>query len=347
MKNSCKVLVVDDSKLIRKVICRAFEESENINVVGEAGNGLEALKMLPQLNPDVVTLDINMPVMDGLTALKHMMIKYPRPIVMLSSLTKEGAAVTFEALKYGAVDFVHKPSKAKGSDLEEQYRNMISKIILAADVETEAVRLIRPKNRVASTEKPVKPPMKFIFAIGTSEGGYGALLKIVPHLSPALPAAFISMIYAEPQYVDAYARYLDSNSLLRVKRVEDGGRIEAGVCYIASGAEQVIVDFVGGKPFLRVSFVAAQKKKQAINQLMRSLAGSIKKRAVGVILSGSGDDGVGGLSAIKAMGGIAIAQAPDTCLCRDMPAAAIAECDVNLVISDNELADKLNRSFLV
>ena len=344
MNNPVKTLVVDDSKLIRKVLCRVFEESESVKVVGEAGNGKEALEMVHNLNPDVITLDVNMPVMDGLTALKHIMIKYPRPTVMVSSLTREGAAVTFDALKYGAIDFIHKPSKVKGDDLEEQYRNMIKKIILAAEVETDSIRLIRSKKSKLS-QKRSRQECKYVFAVGSAEGGYGSLLKIVPYLRPDLPLAFIIVIHAEPKYVDAFVRYLNANSLFNVKRAVDGDPLEAGVCYIAAGTEYVSLESAGNGNILHVVASGLSKRKGAVNFLMLSLAKRMKGRSIGVILTGSGNDGINGIRAINKAGGGAIVQKPESCLCREMPESIINQCNVNMVIADNKLADKLNISF--
>ena len=186
MSDPYKLLIVDDSKLIRRAVSTIFEDQDKIQVVGEAGNGREALELLPKLNPDVVTLDVNMPVMDGLTTLKHIMIKSPRPTVMLSSLTQEGASVTFDALKYGAIDFIPKPSKTDGNSIGEQELNIIKKVKLAAEVKIESVHYIKSSPKEKSKNKPNNNECKGIFAIGSSEGGYGALLKIIPQIIPDL-----------------------------------------------------------------------------------------------------------------------------------------------------------------
>jgi two-component system chemotaxis response regulator CheB len=184
MANPYKLLIEDDSKLIRRAVSNIFKDQENFRVVGEAGNGKEALELLNKLNPDVVTLDINMPVMDGLTTLKHIMIKSPRPTVMLSSLTQEGASVTFDALKYGAIDFIPKPSRSNGESLGEQEVNIIKKVKLAAEVKIESVQYIRSIPKEKSNKRPNGNECKSIFAMGSSEGGYGALLKIIPQVIP-------------------------------------------------------------------------------------------------------------------------------------------------------------------
>ena len=344
MNNPVKALVVDDSKLIRRVLCRVFEESESVKVVGEAGNGKEALEMVHSLNPDVITLDVNMPVMDGLTALKHIMIKYPRPTVMVSSLTREGAAVTFDALKYGAIDFIHKPSKVKGKNLEEQYRDMIKKVTLAAEVEIDSIRLIRSK-KSKPAQNIGRQECKYVFAVGAAEGGYGSLLKIIPYLRQELPVAFIIVIHAGTRYVDAFARYLDVNSMFNVKRAVDGDAVEAGTCYIAAGTEFISLDSARDGNILHIVTSGCQNCKGAVNFLMASLARILKKRSIGLILTGSGNDGINGMQAINRAGGGTIVQKPETCLCREMPESIMDKCNVNMVIADNKLADKLNRSF--
>ncbi len=135
LNKKIKLFIVDDSAMMRKVITNIFADNDRIEVVGEAANGVDALQIMPQVKPDVVTLDVQMPIMDGLSTLKRMMIQIPTPTVMLSAYTKGGSRVTYDALKYGAVDFVAKPSKTSDPDLQEQYDELINKVYLAADVD--------------------------------------------------------------------------------------------------------------------------------------------------------------------------------------------------------------------
>ena len=212
-------------------------------------------------------------------------------------------------------------------------------------MEIDSIRLIRSKkNKFAN--KAGKQKCKYIFGVGASEGGYGSLLKIIPFLHPELPIAFIIIIHAESRYVDAFARYLDANSLFNVKRAADGDTVEAGVCYIAAGEEHVSVDSGMGSYALRVNKSELPKHKGSINLLMYSLAQALKERSIGVVLTGSGNDGTDGVHAISTVGGAVIVQKPESCLCREMSISVIAQCNVNMVIADNKLADKLNRSFL-
>jgi two-component system chemotaxis response regulator CheB len=345
MSDPYKLLIVDDSKLIRRAVSNIFKDQDNFQVVGEAGNGKEALDMLAGLNPDVVTLDINMPVMDGLTTLKHIMIKSPRPTVMLSSLTQEGASVTFDALKYGAIDFIPKPSRTNGDSIGEQELNIVKKIKLAAEVEIESVQYIRSIPKEKSDKRPDGIECKGLIAMGASEGGYGALLKIIPQIIPDLPAALLVVIYADSKHVDAFAGYLDSHSFVKVRRAKDGEGIKGGVCYLCSGEEYVTIHSSDNKYNLQISPSPFAERRGSINMLMFSVAEAMGMRAAGVILSGSGEDGAEGLAEVIRAGGTAIVQVPKTCLYKEMARTALDRCEADLVISDVKIASAINGFF--
>lgn len=345
MSDPYKLLIVDDSKLIRRAVSNIFKAQDNFQVVGEAGNGKEALDMLAGLNPDVVTLDINMPVMDGLTTLKHIMIKSPRPTVMLSSLTQEGATETFDALKYGAIDFIPKPSRTNGDSIGEQELNIVKKIKLAAEVEIKSVQYIRSIPKEKSDKRPDGIECKSLIAMGASEGGYGALLKIIPQIIPGLPAALLVVIYADPKHVDAFAGYLDSHSFVKVRRAKEGEEIKGGVCYLCSGEEYVTVHSSDNKYNLQISPSPFAERRGSINMLMFSVAEAMGMRAAGVILSGSGEDGAEGLAEIIRAGGTAIVQVPKTCLYKEMARTAMDRCEADLVISDVKIASAINEFF--
>lgn len=346
MKEPIKLLIVDDSKLMRRVISKIFESDDSIQVVGEAANGKEALDMIPELDPGVITMDINMPVMDGLTTLKHVMIKYPRPVVMLSTLTQDGAAVTFDALKYGAVDFIHKPSNNQPSSLEEQCHSIIKKINMAAGVEIRDFKYLR-SNPAAKKEEKKETPCKYICAMGAAEGGYSALLKIIPHLNPELPAAFLVVLYEASRNVDAFARYLDENSSIGVRRAIDGESIEAGFCYLVSGKQYVTLHSFYGEYSLAVNAAPFTTQKGGINMLMFSVADIMKENGMGIILSGSGDDGTEGMAEIVRNGGTAVVQEPKSCLYKEMASSVMEKCKVNLVLPDSNIAAKINKKLSV
>ncbi len=345
-KKRIKLLIVDDSKLIRRVIRGILESYDHIRVVGEAGNGVEALEMIPRLNPDVITLDINMPVMSGLTTLKYIMIKYPKPTVMFSALTQEGADITFNALKFGAIDFIPKPSRALDITVDQQKLDIVNKVTLAANVEIKSVRVVRPKQGVDAENTRQRKPCQSIYAIGAAEGGYGVLLKLIPKLRADLPAAFLIVVYAPTIHVDAFTGYLESNSAIKVRRARNDDAIKAGVCYIICGTEYATVAIKEGRAILKVHPSPFPSRKGAINMLMFSIAERFAKRTVGVILSGSGNDGVEGISEISRQGGVSIVQEPGTCLSKEMVQAAMNQCNIDMIVADTQLAAKMNEMAL-
>ena len=261
-KEPIRVLIVDDSTVLRKIIKEMFSADTQLKVVGEAEHGLKALELISELKPDVVTLDVNMPVMDGLTTIKHIMIKCPTPVVMFSTLTGQGAKETFEALRYGAIDFLQKPSSLLKEDLKSQHELIISRVKNAARAGIDAVRYLRPAQAATSIKSTLNTPCQWVFAIGSSYGGYGSLLGLIPELKPDLPAAFISALYSTPSHVDAFTRYLDDHSPLVVCRAIDGQTIEPGSCYLASVFETVSVVNHEGQLMLQVQSEPSKKPER-------------------------------------------------------------------------------------
>lgn len=339
-----RVLIVDDSMFMRRILEDILTSDERITVIGTAKNGRECLEKIQTLKPDLITLDVNMPVMDGLTTLKHIMIKSPIPVLMCSTLTQEGAAVTFDALRYGAIDFISKPSGLRTSDLKDQRQAIIEKAKLAATIKIDSVRLLR----LRSSDKPIKPnserkKINTIIAMGAAEGGYRDLLKIIPQLQPDLPAAVIVALYAASSHVDAFVHYLDANSHFRVKRASNGEVVEEGSCYIASGTEYITLAPANGQVALRVHSAPFPTLQGSINMLMFSIAEIFHQNTVGILLSGSGNDGVEGLNEISRIGGTTIIQTPDTCLGKGMVTAAIRNAQINMAVSDVDMADAIHR----
>lgn len=343
MKQGIKILLVDDSRLIRTGLKELFAAHPEIQVIGEAGNGVEALELISRLAPDVVVLDVNMPIMDGLTTLKHMMIRCPTPTVMLSTLTTEGAAVTFDSFKFGAVDFLTKPSSLNDRDLQEQAGEIVRKIRIAAGVSLASLRYIRAADREAVVAKLAGPgrPEKVI-AIGAGEGGYSALLKLVPQLAPNSRAATIVVLHEEPAYVNAFVSYLERCSLVKVRRAEDNLPLAAGTCYFCSGREYVTIRERNGAMLLHTSVAPFTTRRGSLNMLMFSLVELLGDRAVGVVLTGSGNDGAEGLQEIIAHGGVGIIENPANCLYREMPEQALARSPGTMVMADDKIATALN-----
>jgi len=344
-QNPVRLLIVDDSRLIRTAVRRLFESDGQVQVVGEATNGREALDLLPRLKPDVITLDINMPEMDGISTLKHIMIKHPTPTVMFSALTREGATETFDALRFGAIDFMPKPSQSRGENVAEQEHAMLQKIKVAAGVETGAIRLLRTSRSGRQVSRPRERDPEGVVVIGASEGGYGALLKIVPQLPPDLPAACLAILYADPAHVSAFADYLNANSAVTVKRAMTGDAIQAGTCYLASGHDYTTLHNDGDRITLQVNPSPFPERRGAINMLMLSVSETMPHQAVGVVLTGKGTDAAEGTAEIRRVGGTVILQAPRTCLFQEMVQATLRMGKADFVCSDLDIASAIKTAF--
>ena len=347
MKNSIKVLIVDDSKLIRSFLHEIFESDERFQVAGEAKDGAEALEMLDHLRPDAVTMDINMPVMDGLTALKHIMIRRPTPVVMVSTLTQSGAKATFDALKYGAVDFIRKPGQSDDATIRKRRLSILDKVHRAASVQIGAARLARVRAVPSGEKKACDLPQRWMIGLTASEGGYGALLKIVPRLGGEIPAAAVALLHEPKEHVEAFCEYLDRHSAVRVLKAENGARLESGVCMIASTEDTVDIVTQPGECRLEMAQKEMAMKPDEpdadpADRFLSSLAESWAARAIGVVLSGSGTDGLSGAEKIARKKGTVVVQAPETCLQKETPALAIEMVETSLVLPDSAIAGALD-----
>jgi two-component system, chemotaxis family, protein-glutamate methylesterase/glutaminase len=338
MEKPLKILVVDDSKLIRRVLRDIIESDGRKCVIGEAENGREALDFLVSEQPDVITLDINMPVMDGITTLKHIMISRPVPTVMISALTKEGSMETFESLKYGAIDFLPKPSQVKGADLKHQKEEILRKIELAAGVQLESIRYLRRPSKEKPQIRNGAMPFSCLVAIGVAEGGYAALLNVVPRLKKTVPGVYVAVMHQPAHHIEGFARYLDQCSQLSVLRALDGTVVQGGTCYLSAATEHVSLVKDGERIRLKVNSSPFPAPMGAIDLLMVSVAEVMKEHAAGVLLTGAGDDGVEGLGRIMQAGGTIFVQDPRSCLFKETPTKAAAKYAVEYLISDKQMA---------
>jgi two-component system chemotaxis response regulator CheB len=340
------VLIVDDSTLLRKIIKEMFSGDDQLQVIGEAEHGLKALELIPALKPDVVTLDVNMPVMDGLTTIKHIMIKCPTPVVMFSTLTGSGSLETFEALRYGAVDFLQKPSSLLKADLKSQHELIISRVKNAARAGMDTIRYLRPAQVPQVKKEIVQQDCNQVVAIGSSYGGYGSLLGLIPEIKPDVPAAFLSVLYATAPHVDAFTVYLDRHSLLNVRRAVDGARLHVGTCYLASAFEQLALSNGSGGLSLQLQSKADTNPGQAFDSLMFALSDTLNERASGILLSGIGNDGIAGIGKILRAGGKAIVQDPSTCLCNDTTAMTVKQFGLPPVLPGVTMAEAIRATCL-
>lgn len=345
MIEKIKLLLVDDSKVMRDAIHEMFADDYHIEIVGKAENGQQALELIGILDPDVITLDVAMPVMDGMTTLKHIMIENPRPVVMLSSLTLEGAKVAFDALRYGAVDFISKPSAINDASLSKQREEIRGKIEYAASVQVNAIHYIRNFSENNRPQTQMADSCTQIVSIGAAEGGYGALLKIIPHLACDSDTAYLVTLYVSPEYVEAFASYLDDYSQIKVKSAQHDEILEPGVCYLNSGVNYMTVHKQSENFTVHVSPAPFSSRKGAVDMLLFSTGEMVGENGTGVVLSGLGNDGNEGLEEILRVGGTGIVQDPKTCLCKEMALTAIQRCNPQLVLADTVIPEALQNIF--
>jgi len=339
-----RVLVVDDSALVRMAVSNILAKA-GIEVVGTAKNGKEAVEKTLKLNPDVITLDIMMPVMDGLTALKMIMEKKPTPVIMLSTLTTEGARETLEALKLGAVDFVTKPSGPL-VDLSSIEKELVTKVKIVAGTSPNLMRihnLKKLKLDVVRGSWGVKTEDVCVL-IGSSTGGPSALEMIIPRLPADIPAPIFVVQHMPPDFTQQLAERLNSISEVEVKEAENNERVKDGVVYIAPGgyhmkvrraANVVRIKIVDGEPVNAV--------KPSVDVTADSVVQAYGGNVVGVILTGMGEDGAYGMKMIKDRGGLTIACSEDTCVVFGMPKAAIEIGGIVSVKPVFEIAEEVVR----
>lgn len=345
--NKIRVLVVDDSALMSRQITAILQNDEKIQVVGWAKDGLEALNLVKSLRPDVVTMDVEMPRMNGISALKHIMVKNPIPTVMISALTVEGARTTFDALKFGAIDVIAKPSRREDVSLAAQEAEIIAKVRRAAAIRTGRSRYMRisprgPMENPPARGLPPDPSTRFI-GIGTGIGGYYALLRIIPLLPSSFNDVLVAVILAGSRYVEPFVAYLHAHSSVPVKKADGAAPIERGTCYLCSGDSGPILD-ADSDGNVRLSFAPIPSNNGshgAIDRMLESHARFAGNRAVGVIMTGSGTDGAEGLAQIREAGGITIIQDINNCIDPSMPLAVLEKGSVSRMLPDYMIADFL------
>ena len=341
------VLVVDDSAFMRKAICTMLEKDSGIKVVGSARDGQEGLDMVRKFDPDVVTLDIEMPKMDGLTALRHIMMESPRPVLMVSSLTTEGAESTLKAMELGAVDFIPKQLSKVSLDIIKIEKDLIAKVKAVAGSKMRHVSpgaLARPV-RGESPKPAVKPtgrPIRDIVAIGVSTGGPPVVQKILSSLPADFPAGIVIAQHMPAAFTGPFAERLNSMSQLTVKEAETGDVVKPGHVFVAPGGRHVILN----QKVSRIELVVTDDPpgelyKPSANVLITSVANAVGRRGLGVILTGMGNDGCEGIRALKNKGGRALAQSDSTCVVYGMPKAIVEENLADEIHDLDDMADSI------
>ncbi len=317
-----RVAVVDDSALMRQVLSGMLNEDPGISVVGTARDPYSARELIRRTNPDVVTLDIEMPRMDGLTFLQKIMSLRPMPVVMISSLTREGAAATIEALELGAVDFVAKPGIGLEDGLRAKQREIVGKIKTASRVRVRQRPSGGPKTGAAVLGSAGIRATETVVAIGASTGGVEAIRAVLSVLPPDSPAILISQ-HMPAKFTTSFARRLDEHSPLRVSEARSGQRALPGHAYLAPGGRHLRLRRHGANFVCELDDgPEISGHRPSVDVLFHSFAAEAAGNGIGVILTGMGRDGAEGLAAMRAAGAVTIGQDERSCVVYGMPRAA-------------------------
>jgi two-component system chemotaxis response regulator CheB len=355
-----RVLVVDDSTFMRKVLENIINADDQLQVVGQAKDGREAVTLAESLKPDVITMDINMPHVDGLQATAQIMTTNPRPIVVVSSESREGADSTLKALELGAIEFVAKPSGGIDLDMQSVKEDLLRKVRMAAKV-----RVVRTASRLASTLQGAKvgaggaPPARSeggsslasasraprsapvdqrfpLVVLGASTGGPATVMRLAPGFTRDFPAAVFLVQHMPASFTTQYAAQLAEFTSIRVKEAEPNEPIQAGTLYICPGAQHLRITATG-----RIQLDSTSGRINGylpcIDVAMESAASYAGAMTIGVVLTGMGNDGAAGAKAIRSAGGLAIAQDEATSVIFGMPAEAIKAASIEQVLAIDDI----------
>jgi two-component system chemotaxis response regulator CheB len=348
LEKRIRVLIVDDSAFARLMISRHISVDPEIEIVGVARDGVDAIDKIQLLKPDVVTLDIEMPKMDGITALERIMSDFPTPVVMLSNLTAEGAEVTVRALEIGAVDFFLKPSLISPTNSDESNDELICKIKQAAKIDvarmTSRLRRISEDLQRSMTKKERSPSVKrnrlsHVVIIGTSTGGPRALYEVVPNIPGDIDAAFLIVQHMPPKFTKSIADRLNELSQLQVKEAEEGDVVATGQALVAPGGFHMVMNLSG-----QIALNQDRPRcglRPAVDVTMEAAAKAYGSRCVGVILTGMGSDGTQGAAMIKAGGGTILAEHESTCVVYGMPRSVAEAGLVDKVVPLNRVVAEI------
>jgi two-component system chemotaxis response regulator CheB len=354
-----RVLIVDDSAFMRKVLETIISSDETLQVVGQAKDGREAVTLAESLKPDVITMDINMPHVDGLQATAQIMTTNPRPIVIVSSESREGADSTLKALELGAIDFVSKPSSGVDLDMQSVREDLLRKVRMSAKV-----RVVRTASRLASTLQSATPAQSSpastpksssaiaarpasvalasldqrfpVVVLGASTGGPATVMRLAPGFTREFPAAVFLVQHMPASFTSQYAAQLAEFTGIRVKEAEANEPVQPGTLYICPGGQHLRITPTG-----RIQLDSTSGRINGylpnIDVTMESAAAYAGSMAIGVVLTGMGNDGAAGAKAIQRAGGLVIAQDEATSVIFGMPAEAIKAANVEQVLGIDDI----------
>lgn len=343
-----RVLIVDDSALIRSLLTKILNSDPDIAVVGAAADAYEARDMIKSLNPDVLTLDIEMPKMDGIAFLRNIMRLRPMPVIMISTLTDRGAPVTLEALDIGAIDFFPKPKSTSGENLDDYSQEIIEKIKGAAGARVKPLETLggaaqgKGLGKSVLTIEGVRAGV--LIAIGASTGGTEAIKEVLIRLPSNSPPVVLAQ-HIPQAFSGSYAKRLDGCCQLRVYEACDGQAVEAGCAYLAPGDSHLVIQPKGRGLVCRLlATERVNRHRPSVDVLFDSVATAVGNKAIAALLTGMGADGAQGLLRIKSAGGHTIVQDEDTSVVWGMPGAAHKLGAANKVLPLDQIAPEIART---
>ncbi|MCK5147498.1 chemotaxis response regulator protein-glutamate methylesterase [bacterium] len=351
-----RVIVVDDSAFMRVAIRKMIEEDSEIEVVDVARNGQEALEKIRQHRPDLVTMDIEMPVMTGLEALEQIMKEMPTPVIMISALTEEGAQATFRALELGAVDFIPKGGKSYinldivkiSEQLRQKVRAIVTRNRLKKLTGKSIVRAAGVKSANNTTPVVLGPSGRRrraqLVTLGISTGGPLALNHMLPQLPESFSSSILIVQHMPPAFTGPFAKRLNGLCQINVKEVEDGDIVEPGWAYVSKGGyHSILKNDGGGRYRIMLSPEPADKLFiPSVDVMKLSVSENYSGSILGVIMTGMGNDGLEGMKKIKAQRGITMAQDESSCVVYGMPKVCVDEGIIDHVVPLDQLAVKIN-----
>jgi two-component system chemotaxis response regulator CheB len=352
-----RIVVVDDSAFMRKALSMMLESDPAIKVVGTANNGEDGVEIVRQLKPDLVTMDVEMPRMDGLTALRHIMKSNPVPVMMVSSITTDGAQATLEALELGAVDFIPKQMSFVSLDIVKIKEDLLAKIRNIVGRKHILMAQYRQRSRFAQASSgvrsaPKSAPLRAVpvrrknhhvdlIAIGSSTGGPPALMEVITKLPPNLPVGIVIAQHMPPMFTKSLADRLNGACRLTVREAEHRDVIEPGTVLISPGGKHLSVKIIGGRGIVSISSEPEDTLyKPCVDVMFHSVAKAYGRTTLGVVLTGMGTNGLDGGRAIKGKGGVLMAQNEATSVVYGMPRAIVdAKLADHIVPIDNVAAE--------
>jgi two-component system chemotaxis response regulator CheB len=348
-----RLLIVDDSAYNRRNIAAVFADNPEVEVIGRAADGEEALRLATLLKPDVITLDLEMPRMDGFTFLRILMSRQPTPVIVVSSYSQKENV--FKALELGALDFVAKPDRQIAPDAVQVRDEILAKVLLVRSIRPNLPPALirrqsggwgvdgRPASVDAAAAPPRYEPPKRVVGIASSTGGPSALLDLFGKVSATSSAAFVVAQHMPDKFTRTFAERLDRKGPVRVVEAQDGDLVSVRTGFVCPG-RQCMELYASPQGELRLRVGAATPSDRYVpsaDRLLQSLSKTVGVRAIGIVLTGMGDDGLEGAKAIRAAGGTVIAESPESAVVNGMPGAVIRAGAASKILSLAQIADWL------